>query len=355
MKIQQSTLQKALQKVSKAVSSNIIIPATECYQFTVKDNKLTIAATNMKFYIRTATVEVTDPQDVCVLINASKLAPLSTLPEQPITFAFTKDRVAINYAGGKIDLPTESGKDFPTLSEPKGQTCVVNSDILIDGLAKVIPSREKDRPDMPALECVNMVLEPNNVTFNAGGAGGLAHFNYATEHSVTANLLIPEYCFSAFDLPKDTQVALIVGDKSMGMYIDDTAILIGLFDGKFPDITSKFTKDEPITAVIDKGLLLGAINRVKSFTPTASKMLKLDFGPKIRITAQDHNFEHSAEEEMSIEYTGEPLTIGTNAENFYNAVKRMSDFTIHLSGPKLPITLRGDGGLIMVMPVHLGN
>jgi len=139
----------------------------------------------------------------------------------------------------------------------------------------------------------------------------------------------------------------------MGLYIDQTAILIGLLDDQFPDIVAKLTSNEPITAKVDRELLLSTINRIKSFTPIGNKMLKLQFDRVLKITAQDHNFEHSAEEEIACEYTGEPITIGTNADNFYNAVKRMSEFTMHLSGPKQPITLRGDGGLIMVMPVHL--
>lgn len=354
MIITQSTLLKALQTVHKAVATSIIIPATECYQFTIKGGDLTIAATNMKYYIRTV-IKVQEATDLCVLINGNKLYNLvKDLPEQPINFTFSPNRVVVKYNGGKIDLPTEDGKEFPTMIEPTGQTMVVNSDILIDGLKKVIPSKEQSRPDKPALECVNLVLTDGMVTFNAGGAGGLAHFTYDTPHKVDANILIPEHCFGAFDLPKSTDVGVIVGKSSMGMYIDKTAILLGLLDDQFPDIVAKLTSDEPITATVDKDLLLSAINRVKSFTPIGNKMLKLSFGDTLRITAQDHNFEHSAEEEMAIEYVGEPITIGTNADNFYNAVKRMSEFTIHLIGAKMPITLRGDGGLIMVMPVHLG-
>lgn len=354
MKITQSTLLKALQVVHKAIATSIIIPVTENYQFTIRDNILTIAATNMKYYIRTE-IEVSDAEDMCILLNAGKLFNLiSNLPEQLIEFVFTEGRLLVKYNGGKIDLPTENGKDFPIMTEPKGQTIIINSDILIDGLAKTIPSKEKSRPDRPALECINLVLELGKVTFNAGGADGLAHFSYEVKHNVTADLLIPEHCLGAFDLPKDTEVSAIIGKANIGLYIDKTAILLGLLDDKFPDIIAKMTKDEPITAVIDRESLLSAINRVKSFTPIGNKMLKLNFDKILRITAQDHNFEHSAEEEIACDYTGEPITIGTNADNFYNAVKRLSEFSIHLTGHKQPITLRGDGGLIMVMPVHLG-
>lgn len=353
MKVSQSTLLKALQIAHKAVATSIIIPATECYQFTIKGSELTIAATNMKFYIRTV-IEVKEAADLCVLVNATKLLNLvKDLPEQPIDFNFTDGRVVIKYNGGKIDLPTEDGKDFPTMTEPKGQTMVVNSDVFIDGLKKVIPSKEQLRPDRPSLECVNLVLQPGSIIFNAGGAGGLAHFTYDVDHKVEANILIPEHCFGAFDLPKSTDVCVIIGKANIGLYVGKTAILLGLFDDQFPDIISKLTSDEPITATVDKDLLLSAINRVKSFTPIGNKMLKLQFDSTLRITAQDHNFEHSAEEELAIDYKGEPITIGTNADNFYNAVKRMDDFTIHLISEKMPITLRGDGGLIMVMPVHL--
>lgn len=353
MKVSQSTLLKALQTVHKAVANSIIIPATECYQFTIKGSELTIAATNMKFYIRTV-IEVQEATDLCVLINATKLLNLvKDLPEQPIDFNFTDGRVVVKYNGGKIDLPTEDGKDFPTMTEPKGQTMMVNSDVFIEGLKKVIPSKEQSRPDRPALECVNLVLSDSKVVFNAGSSGGLAHFTYEADHKVEANILIPEHCFAAFDLPKGTNVAVIIGKDNIGLYIGKTAILLGLFDDQFPDIVAKLTSDEPITATVDKDLLLSAINRVKSFTPIGNKMLKLQFDSVLKITAQDHNFEHSAEEELAIDYKGEPITIGANADNFYNAVKRMDNFTIHIIAEKMPITFRGDDGLIMVMPFNL--
>lgn len=358
MTITQSILQKALQTLGKAVASNPTIPATECYQFNIKANELTIAATNMKFHISTI-IEV-EAQDICVLINAALLNELiRSLPEQPIKFEFANNQVIIRYnESGKTTLPTESGDNFPKPETPKvKQTLLIDSNILISGFNRTEWAIAKDRPDRPMLECVNIGLSPGNINFTASDGFQLGTYNYAAEHSVKANLLIPDYCLSAFDLPTDSQIAMIIGDKSLSLQYDSTTIIATLFDGKFPDISAVIPIDQPYLAIVNKNELLPIINRVKTFANKTTKQLRLSFSDGLlNIRAENFDYGHEAEEQIAIDYKGDSIEIGVASDKFLAGIKNMGE-TIYmsLSAPNRAIVMRdveanGKDNLTLVMP-----
>lgn len=359
MKIQQSTLQKALQKVSKAVSQTPVFPAISNYHFVVKGDKLTIAATNMKFHISTV-VEVSEAHDIDVLINAALLSELIRgLPDQPITFDFGTNIVTITYnQSGKTILPTEPGKDFPKPETLKTKnTLVLDSGVLLSGLNRSGWAVASERPDKPALECINMVLSPGSIAFAASGGFELATYTYEAEHKVSANLLIPNYCLNAFDLPESGDIAIIIGDKSLSIQYDNTTIVITLFDGQFPDVSSVIPGEQPNLATVVKAELLPVINRVKTFANKTTKQLRLSFSDGfLNIRAENIDFGHEAEEQVKIDYVGDPIEIGVPSDKFLAGIKNMGDtIFVSLSSPKHPIVMRdeqvtGKDNLTMVMP-----
>lgn len=342
MIITTKSLLSALQTCGKAIGTSIIVPACENYQFTISGDKLTIAATNMKFHISTV-VDIQDGNDLCVLINAALLNELIRgLPEQPVTFAFGKDQVIITYnETGKTTLPTEDGKDFPKPVTPKTkQTLVVNSDVIKQGFARTVWAIASDRADAPHLECLNVVLATGLISFTASDGFQLATYSFEAPHKAKANILIPDNCIGAFDLPDNTEIAIIIGDASLSMQYGDTTIISTLFDGKFPDI-SGVIGDGNKKATVNKQELLSVLNRVRPFASKTIKQLRLSFGDNLRIRAENIDFGHEAEEYISIDYSGEPIEIGVPVDKFIAGVKNMGEeIFMSLLEPKRPIVMR---------------
>jgi len=341
MKITQSTLLKALQTVNKAVSTNLIIPALENYQFIVTADRLHVAANNLQFYICTD-VPITDGKDGNIQINAAKLLEfVKGLPEQPITFEFGEKSVVITYANkGRLELPIESGIDFPTPEFPKTkQTSVINSDVFNEGLYKTTWAKEAKRPDRPALECVNLLLTPGNVKFLTGSSKCVAVHTIADNHNVTADLLIPDSSLAALDFPPETPLSMILDKSKLSFQYGDTTVVISLYDGKFPDVRAfDFVPDK--TCTLDRASLVSTLTRLKTFAGGENSAVTLDFGTQLTIRATNIQYGQSAEETLEIDYTGEPVKIMCNCHILLAALRKMTTLHISLLDERVPLCLR---------------
>lgn len=341
MKINQSTLLKALTTVNKAVSTSLIIPALENYQFIITPDTLHVAANNLQFYITTS-VPITEGADGNIQINAAKLLEfVKGLPEQPITFTFSDGQAVITYANkGILKLPTEPGADFPTPEFPKTkQTAVISSDVFNEGLYKTVWAKEAKRPDNVALECVNLLLTPGSVKFLTGSGKCVAVHTIACAHGITADLLIPDGSLAALEFPAETDLSLIVDKDKLSFQYGDTSIVVTLHDGKFPDVRAfDFVADK--FATLDRAQLVSTLTRLKTFAGGENSAVTLAFGEQLTIKAQNIAYAQSAEETIYVQYTGEPITIMCNCHILITALRKMTDAHMGLLGDRIPICLR---------------
>lgn len=96
-----------------------------------------------------------------------------------------------------------------------------------------------------------------------------------------------------------------------------------LVDSKYPDFSKVFQQEFFNQIHIQRQLLKEALTRVAILSNEKFKGVTLDIATgSLRIST--HNPEHDeAEEELSIEYTGEPLTIAFNAQYLLDAVSNL--------------------------------
>jgi len=102
-----------------------------------------------------------------------------------------------------------------------------------------------------------------------------------------------------------------------------------LVDSKYPDFGKVFQQDFLNPIVIQKVLLKDALTRVAVLSNEKFRGVTLDFvSDSLRIST--HNPEHDeAEEELFVEYSGEPLSISFNAQYLLDAVSNIdSDVTV---------------------------
>ena len=119
--VSSSELLKQLSIAGGVIGSNPVLPILEDFLFTIKNNVLTIAATDVETSL-TPSIEVMADTDGSIAIPARILLDtLKALPQQPITFAIDEESNAIQItsAYGKYKLAGENGEDFPRIPEPE--------------------------------------------------------------------------------------------------------------------------------------------------------------------------------------------------------------------------------------------
>jgi DNA polymerase-3 subunit beta len=111
--------------------------------------------------------------------------------------------------------------------------------------------------------------------------------------------------------------------------------------------------------VADRGELTAAIKRVAIVASDQTHRVRLSFGPeKLALAVQTPDL-GEAEDELPIEYTGEPIEIGFNAQYLLDVLRYMEseEVKVSLSAPERPATFEPVGAeldyVCLVMPLRL--
>ncbi|MGJ0429108.1 DNA polymerase III subunit beta [Methylobacter sp.] len=121
----------------------------------------------------------------------------------------------------------------------------------------------------------------------------------------------------------DAELRIEFSGNNIRIFIKNLVFSAKLVDSKYPDFSKVFQQSFFNQIHIQKQSLKEALTRVAILSNEKFKGVTLDIVPdSLRIST--HNPEHDeAEEELFIEYTGEPLSIAFNAQYLLDAVSNL--------------------------------
>ena len=140
---------------------------------------------------------------------------------------------------------------------------------------------------------------------------------------------------------------------------DDSLLVIRLMEGEFPNfenLLSVISMDNVI--LINRISFLESLKRINLFTEDMFHAIKLEISNNHMIlTSQNADF-GSARDEIEVEYSGDPLSLGFNCRYFIETLQVMEDETIRaaISSDESPclITSENDEGFLsIIMPMKL--
>lgn len=155
--------------------------------------------------------------------------------------------------------------------------------------------------------------------------------------------------------------AFSIGFKeNMGLVVkDDVELFMRLIDGDFPDYSKVVPQDNPEVVKIEKDDLLHALRRVSILSSERYKGIKLEVKEgRLAISANNPDL-GEAVEEIDVEYSGKPLSVGFNARYLLDVLGVLGDggeVELSFKDALSPSLLRkgGDEGyLYVVMPMRL--
>ena len=126
-----------------------------------------------------------------------------------------------------------------------------------------------------------------------------------------------------------TELKVEFSGNNIRIFIKNLVFSSKLVDSKYPDFGKVFQQDFCNPIQIQKQVLKDALTRVAILSNEKFKGVTFDItSDSLRIST--HNPEHDeAEEELAIEYTGEPLSIAFNAQYLLDAVSNLdSDLAV---------------------------
>ncbi|MCB0546076.1 MAG: DNA polymerase III subunit beta [Phaeodactylibacter sp.] len=370
--VSSSELLRHLQIAGGAIASNSVLPILEDFLFTISDNQLKIAASDLEVSITTA-IEVMADTDGSVAVPAKiLLETLKALPQQPITFTVDTDTfgIEITSAYGKYRLAGSNPDDFPKIPFPESEddTLSVSGHALSRGISKTIFAASNDelRPPMTG---VYFQVDFSKLVLVATDAHKLVKYTLQEVASeVSTSFIVPKKALNLLKgiLPeKDKEEVKMSFNQSNAFFsFNNTELVCRLIDHRYPDYNAVIPVDNPNTLSLARGDFQNSLRRIAIYANKTTNQVTLNINEgSLTISAQDLDFSNEATEQLACSYDGDQLNIGFNAKFLIEmlSVLESEEVKMELSTPTragilLPVEeTEGEEILMLVMPVMLSN
>jgi len=367
--VSSSELLKHLQIAAGAIAASPVLPILDDFLFSIKDNNLTISATDLETSITSQIKVMSDGNGMVAVPAKILLDTLKALPDQPITIAVDDETfgIAITSAYGKYRLAGENGQDYPRIPQSdKVDTVNVPAETLAKGINKTLFATSNDEL-RPAMTGVFITLDFISLTFVSTDAHKLVKYSFNNITSeVSASFIIPKKALNLLKnaLPHEGEVTMAFNKANSFFSFDNTHLVCRLIDTRYPDYNAVIPVDNPNTLTIKRSDFLNSMKRIAIYANKTTNQVSLDISPNsLTISAQDLDFSNEANEQLSCTYEGDPVIIGFNAKFLVEmlGVLECDEVKMELSSPSRAGILRpveetgGEEIMMLVMPVMLSN
>lgn len=356
-------LTQTLGVVSRGVSTRTAVLVLSGILLRAEEGKLHLAATDMELSLR-GSLEAQVAADGAVVVSGRKLLDVvRALPAEEVAIEHLPEEGVVQIVSGSASfrLHTFSTEDFPRLPDTElVQLHGVDRDALLDTISRVqrAASRDESRP----------VLTGILVRFEAGHVIMAATDSYrmsVKETAVEGQLPDLEAIIPARALAELSRVAAGAGEIQLGVLenhvvfgADGTWLTTRRIDGQFPNYRQlrpeAFEHEVPVAR--DE---LGEVVRRVSLMAERNSPLRLRFAEgELTISAQTQDV-GEARESLPVQFAGDPLEIGFNADFLRDGVESVDgdQVVLKLISPLRPalVTGEGDDFWYLIMPIRLAG
>lgn len=365
-----SVLLKHLQTISGASSASTVLPILENFLFEIKDNILTISATDLHTSMVTSLAIESKEDGKIAIPSKILLDTLKTLADQPVAFTVDTTTMAIEISAGdgKYKLSGENADDFPKIPIVDNAASVeLSASVLLEAINKTIFAVSNDEL-RPAMAGVLVQLAEQSVTFVATDAHKLVRFRRSDVRNERAtSLILPKKALSLLktSLPaEDVSVAMEYNATNAFFRFGNINLICRLVDERYPDYEAVIPQVNPNKLTLERTTFLNCLKRVSIFANKTTHQVRLKIsGSELHISAEDLDFSNEAHERLNCQYDGEDMEIGFNSRFLIEMLSNLNseEVIIEMSTPNragllLPaISNEHEDVLMLVMPVMLNN
>ncbi len=307
------------------------------------------------------------------LVSGRLLAEITrALPAQPVEIFVDGARVMITCGNARFSLPTMPVEDYPQLPAMPPHAGQLAGEVFGQAVGQVAVAAGRD-DTLPMLTGVRLEINGDKLTMVATDRFRLAMREFTWQPDSTmagageVAVLVPARTLAdaakALGTAGSTvELSLASGDGLLGLSGSGRRTTTRLLDAEFPRYRQLLPSEQTATAIVDVAPFLEAIKRV-SLVAERGTQVRLEFADGgLRLSAGGED-EGSAEEELAVEFTGDPVTIAFNPGFLQEGLGALHADRAELSftTPNRPALIKGvsddgtvqAGYLYLLMPVRL--
>ncbi|MEJ6536071.1 MAG: DNA polymerase III subunit beta [Mycobacterium sp.] len=256
-----------------------------------------------------------------VLVSGRLLSEITrSLPAKPVEVSVEGSRMLLTCGSARFSLPTMPVEDYPTLPTLPAETGVVPADLFTEAVGQVAVAAGRDET-ISMLTGIRLEIAGEKVVLAATDRFRLAvrELTWSTSAAdVEAAVLVPARMLAeaAKAVTSGSEVHLALGTgaavgeaRLLGMRSAGRRSTTSLLENEFPKFRQLLPSEHTAMATIGVAELTEAIKRVAL---VGGAQVRMEFGEgSLRLSAGADGV-GSAEEELPVEFAGEPLTIAFN-------------------------------------------
>ena len=363
LSVTRDSLHSGMGAVSATIPTKTTLPVLSNILLDARDGKLTLSGTDLDISV-SVSIDAEVEEEGSVTVPAKKFAEIAReLPAAPVHIR--TDGVEIQIEGGKsrfklFGLPTEEFPSFPEVDSGDAWTMQA-SDLheLISKTSFAVSSEES----RPILNGVLWQLREGTASMVATNGHRLARLTVPLEGggAPEADLIVPPKALQQVSrlFEKEGEVSVSKSQNHLAFRTPARSVYTRLIEGPYPNYQQVIPSDNDKKATANRDGLAAAIRRMAVVASDQTHRVRMSFSAgtlAFRVQTPDLG---EAEEEMAVDYDGEALEIGFNANYLLEVLRYMpaDDVLVEFKAPERAATFKPAGGeldyLCLVMPLRL--
>lgn len=313
---------EAVSWVAKNLPARPAVPVLSGVLLSGTDDGLTISGFDYEVSAEAqVAAEIASPGSV--LVSGRLLSDITrALPNKPVDFYVDGNRVALSCGSAKFSLPTMAVEDYPTLPALPEETGTLPSDLFAEAIGQVAIAAGRD-DTLPMLTGIRVEISGEKVVLAATDRFRLAVRELtwsALSPDIEAAVLVPAKTLAeaAKGGTDGSEVRLSLGAGSavgkeglLGISGNGKRSTTRLLDAEFPKFRQLLPAEHTAVATINVAALTEAIKLV-ALVADRGAQVRMEFGEGMLRLSAGADDVGRAEEELPVDFVGEPLTIAFN-------------------------------------------
>lgn len=361
----QQVLSKALNTVSKAVSTRTTIPILKGILINAHDiGSVTFSASDLDISIE-KNIEANIETSGSIVVNSKLFGDIiRKLPNEQVLIEENNNQVTIKTSSSEFTISGLSSEEFAEVGKiQEGKETLTFNTNLFKNMIKRTSFAASIDESKGIIIGVLIELEPDSVNMAALDGFRMAVTRESITNTNHKNIVISAKILN--DINKiisesedEGDIQFLLDDKQAIVLVEETKIVLRLLEGEFIKYKDILPTQNQTNLLIEKSVLLNSIERASLLAKEGKNNLIKFIIKNNLLTITSRSEEGALKEEIIMEKTGEDLEIGFNSKYIIDVLKAIDDDTIKLEfntsvTPCIIKPIEGNYFEYLILPVRI--
>jgi DNA polymerase III subunit beta len=359
--VQRDELAQKLGIVARAVSTRASVQILSGVLLRAEGGRLHLAATDMELSLRSSVDAQIDGEGAVVVPGRLLVDLVRLLPDSEVTIEHRAEESVVHVTSGPSTstLHTYAAEDFPRLPDlDTVGTFTVDRESLLDTVSRVARSASRDE-SRPVLTGILVRFESGKIVMAATDSYRLSVKETDLDGDVPElEAIIPARALG--ELARIAQsgdgVELGVQENQVVFAADDVWLTSRRIDGQFPNYKQLLPETFEHDVTLPRNEVLDVVRRVGVMVQRTSPIQLRFADGELTVFARTQDV-GEAKESLPIQFAGDALEIGFNAEFLREGIESIAadEIQLRLISPLRPAVIEGgeDDPTYLIMPIRL--